>query len=198
MKKFIFIVLGIYLLSSWGSSAKSENEPYISIPLAGNYDFQQIGLGDLDGDGELEYIIKEPNFNSDPYQSPGYWKPSPTTYKLEAYKRNGTLLWTYDMGWAIEAGIWYSPWIVYDLDGDRKAEVYCKAGVGDPRNEKGLVESGPEYLVKIDGLTGKIVKKSDWISRESYPNYNYYCRNFLAIAYLDGKRPSTHYATRNI
>lgn len=190
MKKFFFMVLGILLFSAWGLGAENEGKSYISIPLAGNYDFQQIGLGDLDGDGELEYIIKQPNFNCDPSQSPGYWKPSPTTYKLEAYKQNGALLWTYDMGWAIEAGIWYSPWIVYDLDGDGKAEVYCKAGEGDPRNEKGLVESGPEYLVKIDGLTGKVVKKTDWISREGYPGYNYYCRNFLAIAYLDGKKPS--------
>ncbi|MBD3267515.1 hypothetical protein GF373_12680 [bacterium] len=160
------------------------------IPLAGDYDFQKIGLGDLDGDGELEYIIKQPNFNTDPYQQPGYWKPSKTTYKLEAYKKDGTLLWRYDMGWAIEAGIWYSPWVVYDIDQDGKAEVYCKAGEGDPRTKKGHVESGPEYLVKLDGETGKIVQKTDWIGREDYPSYNYYCRNFLAVAYLDGKKPS--------
>ena len=189
MKRFVIVTLGVFLLSL-GLQADNEVKPYVSIPLAGNYDFQQIGLGDLNGDGELEYIIKQPNFNTDPYQQPGYWKPSLTTYKLEAYKRDGTLLWIYDMGWAIESGIWYAPWVVYDLDGDGKAEVYCKAGEGDPRNEKGLVEFGPEYLVKIDGESGKIVQKTDWIGRTGYPDYNYYCRNFLAIAYLDGKKPS--------
>jgi rhamnogalacturonan endolyase len=165
-------------------------KPYISIPLKGDYDFQKIGIADLDGDGAYEYIIKQPNFNTDPYQQPGYWKKSTTTYKLEAYRLDGTMMWRYDMGWSIEAGIWYSPWIVYDVDGDGKAEVYCKAGVGDPRDEKGLVQSGPEYLVKIDGESGKVVAKTAWLSRDGFTKYNYYCRNFLTVAYLDGKKPS--------
>ena len=165
-------------------------KPYISIPLKGDYDFQKIGIADLDGDGAYEYVIKQPNFNTDPYQQPGYWKRSTTTYKLEAYRLDGTMMWRYDMGWSIEAGIWYSPWIVYDVDGDGKAEVYCKAGVGDPRDEKGLVQSGPEYLVKIDGQTGKIVAKTAWLSRDGFSKYNYYCRNFLTVAYLDGRTPS--------
>jgi rhamnogalacturonan endolyase len=165
-------------------------KPYIRIPLKGSYDFQKVGIGDLDGDGVYEYFIKQPNFNTDPYQRPGYWKRSTTTYKLEAYRLDGTMMWRYDMGWSIEAGIWYSPWIVYDVDGDGKAEVYCKAGVGDPRDEKGLVKSGPEYLVKIDGQTGKVVTRTAWLSRDGFPSYNYYCRNFLTVAYLDGKTPS--------
>jgi rhamnogalacturonan endolyase len=99
-------------------------------------------------------------------------------------------MWHYDMGWSIEAGIWYSPWIVYDVDGDGEAEVYCKAGEGDPRDEKGLVQTGPEYLVKLDGETGKVVAKTDWPSRDGFSKYNYYCRNFLTVAYLDGKKPS--------
>ncbi|MEN6337938.1 MAG: silent information regulator protein Sir2 [Phycisphaerales bacterium] len=166
------------------------SKPYLRIPLGGDYDFQQVGIGDLDGDGSLEFLIKQPNFNTDPYQQPGYWKPSTTTYKIEAYRLDGTMLWRYDMGWSIEAGVWYSPWVVYDVDGDGRAEVYCKAGEGDPRDEKGLVQTGPEYLVKLDGRTGQIVAKTAWLSREGYPDYNYYCRNFLTVAYLDGKTPS--------
>jgi len=194
-----------YALYSCGENEKIQNwerlaevsirltgkpKPYISIPLKGDYDFQKVGIADLDGDGAYEFVIKQPDFNTDPYQQPGYWKKSTTTYKLEAYRLDGTMLWRYDMGWSIEAGIWYSPWIVYDVDGDGKAEVYCKAGVGDPRDEKGLVQTGPEYLVKIDGQTGKVVAKTDWLSRDGFPSYNYYCRNFLTIAYLDGKTPS--------
>jgi len=160
------------------------------IPFKGDYTAQKVGVGDLDGDGQYEYVIKQPNFNTDPYQQPGYWKRSTTTYKLEAYELDGTLMWRYDMGWAIEAGIWYSPWLVYDVDQDGKAEVYAKAGEGDPREPEGHVESGPEYLVKINGETGKIVAKTDWPSREGFDKYNYYCRNFLAVAYLDGRNPS--------
>lgn len=172
------------------AGAVVNSEGYISIPLSGDYDFQKVGIGDLDGDGVYEYIIKQPNFNTDPYQKPGYWKKSNTTYKLEAYRLDGTMLWRYDMGWSIEAGIWYAPWIVYDVDGDGMAEVYCKAGEGDPRDEKGLVQTGPEYLVKIDGRTGKVVGKTAWLSRDGFSKYNYYCRNFLTVAYLDGKKPS--------
>jgi len=169
---------------------EGRSRPYLSIPLKGDYDFQKVGIADLDGDGAYEYVIKQPNFNTDPYQQPGYWKRSTTTYKLEAYRLDGTRMWRYDMGWSIEAGIWYSPWIVYDVDGDGKAEVYCKAGVGDPRDEKGLVQTGPEYLVKIDGKTGKVVDKTDWLSRDGFSDYNRYCRNFLTVAYLDGTTPS--------
>jgi len=198
-KPFIYELYGY---SQKNESAKSKRlgevritltgqpKSYISIPLKGDYDFQKIGLGDLDGDGVYEFIIKQPDFNTDPYQQPGYWKRSTTTYKLEAYRLDGTMMWRYDMGWSIEAGIWYSPWIVYDVDGDGKAEVYCKAGVGDPRDEKGLVTTGPEYLVKIDGQSGQVVAKTEWLTRDGYPDYNYYCRNFLTVAYLDGKTPS--------
>ena len=78
-------------------------------------------LSDLDGDGVYDYVIKQPNANIDPYEK--YWKPSPTTYKLEAYGHDGGLLWRFDLGWAIEQGIWYSPYVVYDLDGDGRVEV---------------------------------------------------------------------------
>jgi len=172
------------------ATARVCSKPYLSIPLGGDYDFQKVGVGDLDGDGSLEFLIRQPDFNTDPYQKPGYWKPSTTTYKIEAYQLDGTMMWRHDMGWSIEAGIWYAPWIVYDVDGDGKAEVYCKAGEGDPRDEKGLVQTGPEYLIKLDGQTGRIVGKTAWLSREGYPDYNYYCRNFLTVACLDGKTPS--------
>ncbi|MHC4679215.1 MAG: rhamnogalacturonan lyase family protein [Planctomycetota bacterium] len=177
-------------LGEVGILLTGRDRPYISIPLKGDYDFQKVGVADLDGDGTYEYIIKQPDFNTDPYQRPGYWKKSTTTYKLEAYRPDGTMMWRYDMGWSIEAGIWYSPWIVYDVDGDGKAEVYCKAGEGDPRDEKGLVQTGPEYLIKLDGETGKVLAKTDWPSRDGFSQYNYYCRNFLTVAYLDGKKPS--------
>jgi len=165
-------------------------ESYLAIPLQGDYRTHKVGAGDLDGDGRYELVIQQPDFNTDPYQAPGYWKKSPDTYKLEAYSLDGRFLWRHDMGWSIEAGTWYAPYVVYDLDGDGKAEVYCKGGEGDPREPEGHVKTGPEWLYKLDGLTGQIVRKIPWIPRlPEIGEYNYFCRNMLAVAYLDGKRP---------
>lgn len=162
---------------------------YVRLKLQGNYRAQKVGLADLDGDGRLDYLVKQPDFNTDPYQKPGYWKKSQDTYKLEAYRSDGTFLWRYDMGWAIEEGIWYSPIVAYDLDGDGKAEVFTKAGEGDPRDADGRVTTGPEYLVVLDGATGKVRQKLPWPNREGLEDYNYFCRNLLGIGYLDGVHP---------
>ena len=170
-------------------NTSEEGQDYISILFQGKYRAQKVAIADLDGDGMLEYIIKQPDFNVDPYQKPGYWKKSEDTYKIEAYRQDGTFMWRYDMGWAIEEGVWYSPIVVYDIDGDGKAEVYTKAGEGDPRDSDGRVTSGPEYLVKLDGATGEVLEKIDWLTRDGIDDYNYYCRNMLGVAYLDGKSP---------
>ena len=165
-------------------------ESSLAIRLQGNYRTHKVGVGDLDGDGQYELVIQQPDFNTDPYQAPGYWKKSPDTYKLEAYSLDGRFLWRHDMGWSIEAGTWYAPYVVYDLDGDGKAEVYCKGGEGDPREPEGHVKTGPEWLYRLDGQTGQIVKQIAWIPRlPEIGEYNYFCRNMLAVAYLDGRRP---------
>ena len=168
----------------------SPGQSCIAIRMQGDYRTHKVGAGDLDGDGRFELIIQQPDFNTDPYQSPGYWKKSPDTYKLEAYSLDGRFLWRHDMGWSIEAGTWYAPYVVYDLDGDGQAEVYCKGGEGDPREPEGHVKTGPEWLYKLDGPTGNIVNRIPWIPRlPEIGEYNYYCRNMLAIAYLDGRKP---------
>ena len=166
------------------------NVPYYSIKLKDNVMLKRIGFGDLDGDGAYDFVMQSPDFNVDPYYRPGYWKRSPETYKLDAYSSKGKHLWQYDMGWAIEAGTWYSPYMVFDIDQDGKAEIYAKAGEGDPREMDGHVLTGPEYLVKLDPATGKIIHKQDWISKEGFEQYNYWSRNFLTVAYLDGINPS--------
>lgn len=165
----------------------AEGRAYLSIKLDGTHTFQKVGIADLDGDGLLDFVIKQPNTNVDPYEK--YWKRSTNTYKLEAYRSDGTFLWRYDLGWAIECGIWYSPYVVFDFDGDGRAEVAVKTGEGDPRDPDGRVTSGPEYLSILDGRTGKERTRVEWPSREGFPNYNYACRNQLGIAYLDGKTP---------
>lgn len=167
---------------------------YISIKLAGDYGANRLGTGDLDGDGQYEYVIKQPKVNFDPWAGDGtpgkgFWKPSPGTYKLEAYEADGTIMWQYDMGWAIEQGVWFSPFVIHDLDGDGSAEIAIKGGEGDPRSPDGHVVTGPEFLMILDGKTGKEITRTDWIPREGYVTSEALNRNQLSVAYLDGKTP---------
>ncbi|MDO8544612.1 MAG: hypothetical protein Q7S40_29575 [Opitutaceae bacterium] len=177
---------------------------FVRIKLQGDYKAQKVAVADLDGDGKYDYLVKHPDFNVDPYAMgpPGYWKPSPEPYKLDAYRHDGTFMWRYDMGPGIETGIWYSPIVVYDVDGDGRAEVYCKAGPVDPaemvRHERGMVIGGPEFLVKLDGATGRELARVPWPDRSGIKDrgrdgelhdYNFISRNLLGVAYLDGKRP---------
>ena len=172
-------------------SGKRQKGNYLGIKLDGDHKFQKCGLGDLDGDGRLDYVIKQPETNIDPWIK--YWQKSPDTYQIEAWTHDGKLLWRYDLGWAIERGIWYSPYLVYDFDGDGKAEVAAKIGEGDPRDPDGRVTSGPEWVAILDGLTGRERCRAPWPSREGFgaaeSAYNYASRNQLAVAYLDGRTP---------
>lgn len=152
--------------------------------------FQKVGIGDLDGDGRYDFVLKLPADSIDPALP--WWTPSPDTYQLEAYTQDGRRLWQKDLGWAIERGIWYSPLTVFDLDGDGKAEVAVKTGEGDPRGEDGRVQTGPEWISILDGPTGTELARDDWPSRQipGEPfNYNLSSRNQICVAYLDGRTP---------
>ena len=166
---------------------RGEGTPFVSIKLGEGCKFQKIGIADLNGDGRYDYVIKQPSGNVDPWSK--VWYASPETYKIEAYLHDGTRLWAKDLGWAIERGIWYSPYIVHDLDGDGRAEVAAKIGEGNPRDKDGRVTSGPEWVVVWDGMTGKARARAPWPSREGFDEYSRMCRNQMAVAYLDGKTP---------
>lgn len=184
------VVNGVAVNEPGASAIVKATDPvckYKSIKLQGDYRFQKAGIADLNGDGKYDFVIKQPSDNIDP--AGDYWVRSPDTYKLEAYLNDGTFLWRKDLGWAIERGIWYSPYVVYDFDGDGKAEVAVKTGEGDPRDPDGRVTSGPEYLSLLDGMTGEEKARVDWPSRDQFGNYNYASRNQLAVGYLDGKTP---------
>ena len=161
---------------------------YISIKLKDNVKAGRVAVADLNGDGIYDYIIRHPHTNVDP----GVASPNDgTTYKIEAYLSDGTYLWTKDLGQGIEPGVWYSPFMVYDFDGDGKAEVVLKtAGDDYLKNEKGRVYGGSEYLSVLDGMTGKELARVDWPERnDRYGNLIRQNRNQIGMAYLDGKTP---------
>lgn len=170
------------------------------------YNANDATVGDVDGDGEYEIILKWDPSNSKDNSQDGY---TGNVY-IDAYKLNGKRLWRIDLGKNIRAGAHYTQLMVYDFDGDGKAEVACKTADGtidgkgkvigdanaDYRNTKGRVLDGPEYLTVFDGGTGKAVDTinyepargnvQDW--GDGYGNR---CDRFLAcVAYLDGQHPS--------
>ncbi|WP_145151984.1 rhamnogalacturonan lyase [Paenibacillus xylanexedens] len=197
--------------SVWGNN-------YLSVPLsvpaggttpdgvAYTYSANDASAGDLDGDGEYELIVKWDPSNSKDNSQSGYTGE----VFIDAYKLNGTRLWRISLGKNIRAGAHYTQFMVYDLDGDGKAEVAMKTADGtkdgtgvvigdaskDYRNSSGYVLSGPEFLTVFNGQTGKALSTvnyepargnvSDWGD-----NYGNRVDRFLAaVAYLDGERPS--------
>jgi rhamnogalacturonan endolyase len=173
------------------------------------YSASDASVGDLDGDGEYEIILKwEPSNAKDNSQS-GH---TGNVY-IDAYKLNGTRLWRIDLGCNIRAGAHYTQIMVYDLDGDGKAEVACKTAPGskdatgayvkagsnnttDYRNSNGYVLSGDEYLTIFEGQSGKKLQTINYTPARGNvsswgDNYGNRLDRYLAcIAYLDGKTPS--------
>ncbi|MCG5451749.1 cellulose binding domain-containing protein [Micromonospora sp. NIE111] len=171
-----------------------------------SYSASDASVGDLNGDGTYEIVLKwEPSNAKDNSQS-GY---TGNVY-VDAYTITGTRLWRVDLGRNIRAGAHYTQFQVYDYDGDGRAEVAMKTADGtrsgtgqligsssaDHRNSSGYVLSGPEYLTMFNGQTGAIASTvtydpprgtvSSW--GDSYGNR---VDRFLAgTAYLDGQRPS--------
>ncbi len=174
--------------------ANPPEQQYISFKLRDDVQgrgIHKIGIGDLDGDGEYDFVIKRPGGRTDP----GRVRKSTDTFKVEGYKSDGAFLWRKDLGWSIELGTWYSPMMVYDFNGDGKAEVALKTGEGDPRNENGQVLTGPEYCSVWNGETGEEIARVDWITRGNLSDWgdtsgNRASRHMMGVAYLDGKTPS--------
>ncbi len=203
-----------------GSFALKANPPsggYLTVPLQtpDGYSPNDASVGDLDGDGEYEIVLHQTGRGRDNSQA-GQTDPP----ILQAYKLDGTLLWTINLGRNIREGAHYTQFMVYDLDGDGRAEVACKTAdgtvdgtgkvIGDPnaddRNEAGYILRGPEFLTIFDGRTGAALATTNYVPprhptkldptpeelKEIWGDgYGNRCDRFLAcVAYLDGRRPS--------
>jgi len=163
---------------------------YKTISFQGDYMPSRAGIAiaDLNGDGTYDFVIKQPGYSIDPAGSPN---TDGTTYKLEAYLSDGTFLWRYDLGPGIEPGIWYSPYVVYDFNGNGRAEVAVKTAPGAERDADGRVRSGEQRVTLLDGMTGEELAWAPWPERDvRYGDYNRLNRNQMGVAYLDGKTPS--------
>lgn len=215
-----------------GSYILPANAPngYLDIPLqkpadgttpAGDtytYTPNDASIGDVDGDGEYEIILKWDPSNSHDNSHDGYTGE----VLIDCYKLSGQHLWRINLGKNIRAGAHYTQFMVYDLDGDGKAEVvtrtadgtidgkgniigdaqadYREAGTFDKKRNRtvnqGRIFKGKEYLTVFSGLTGEALKTIDYIPQRGNlkawgDNRANRSDRFLAcIAYLDGVHPS--------
>jgi rhamnogalacturonan endolyase len=92
-------------------------------------------------------------------------------------------MWRIDLGINVREGEHYTQFMVYDLDGDGRAEVACKTADGttdgqgkvigdetkDWRNKEsesrryGRILAGPEYFTIFEGTTGAALKTVDYV-----------------------------------
>ena len=139
--------------------------------LGGTYTANDASPGDLDGDGQLDLVLKWDPSNS---QDSSFSNKSDDVL-IDGIKLDGTKLWRIDLGVNIRAGAHDTQMSVYDFDGDGKSELAVKTGPGtkdgtgsylktgpaagadnsvDLRGPRGMTLGGPEWLTVFDGETG--------------------------------------------
>ena len=132
-----------YSVRSQGSGLHADAQvalsgSYLSIPLvpppggttpAGEsftYTANDGSVGDLDGDGRYEIVLKwDPTISKDNAFS-GYSGSA----LLDAYTLDGRRLWRIDLGPNVRAGAHYTQFLVFDFDGDGRSEVVAKTADG--------------------------------------------------------------------
>ena len=208
-----------------GNCILPANAPYgyINIPLcppndgitpAGEsytYCPSDASIGDVDGDGEYEIILKWNPSNAHDNAHDGYTG----NVFVDCYKLSGQRLWRIDLGKNIRAGAHYTQIMVFDLDGNNHAEIVMKTSdgtidgtgkiigdinadyrePGNPRNQ-GRILTGNEYLTIFNGQTGAEMQTIDYLPPRGKledwgdPRANRSDRHLAAIAYLNGINPS--------
>jgi len=90
------------------------------------YSANDMSVGDVDGDGQYEYIVKWDPSNSKDVSQIGY---TGNVY-VDTYESDGRLLNRIDLGVNIRAGAHYTQVLAYDYDGDGKSELLLKTAPG--------------------------------------------------------------------
>lgn len=125
------------------------------------YTPDDISVGDLDGDGNYELVLKWMPSNQQDNGYNGYTSPC----IIDAYRMDGTQLWRINLGLNIRSGNHYTQFLVYDFDGDGKAEVICKTAPGSKDGKGNYVsKAGTEAAVTDVDNTKTYVNSNGRIS----------------------------------
>jgi len=170
-------------------------------------------IGDVDGDGEYEIILKWDPSNAHDNAHSGFTGST----MFDCYRLNGERLWRIDLGRNIRSGAHYTPFLVYDFDGDGNAELAVRTSDGtvdgkgnvigdasaDYREQgepsgplTGRILTGKEYLTLFSGLTGEALATVPYVPERGNPldwgdiKANRSDRFLAAVAYLDGSKAS--------
>lgn len=149
--------------------------------VAYEYTANDASVGDLDGDGRYEIVLKWDPTNSKDNAFSGYTGP----VLLDAYTLEGKRLWRIDLGRNIRAGAHYTQFQVFDYDGDGRAEIAMRTSdgtidgtgkvLGDanadwrggpveiPTKDKTGAEIKPDGAM-VAKLTGRILKGPEFLT----------------------------------
>ncbi len=148
-----------------------------------SYTANDMSVGDLDGDGQLELIVKWYPDNAKDNAHNGY---TGTTildaYDIDIATGSAELMWRIDLGLNIRSGAHYTQFQVWDYDGDGKAELLCKTADGTTVYDGSLKETGhvgavsmasldiskrpkeQEYDYRATDSSGRIVKGPEYLT----------------------------------
>ncbi len=194
---------------------------YFAVPLQKPDEMHSANdatVADVDGDGQYEIILKWDPWNSHDNSHDGMTDAT----LIDCYRLNGERLWRIDLGQNIRSGAHYTPFIVYDLDGDGRAELMVKTADGtrdakgkvigdslaDYRNPAGRILTGPEYLSVFNGMTGEVMDTKPYVPERGDVNSwgdnrgNRSERYLAAVGYFGGRTASAvfcrGYYTRSV
>ncbi len=140
------------------SSDAAAADPCVVIPIKSGGTIHFVWVGDLDGDGKLDYVVDRCTTNPQ---------------KIEAYKNDGTFMWEVNFGpnsanqdnispgsATIDVGMWDGV-TVGDVNGDGKAEVIIKIANGVKLGDGTTwtnSDNNKQWLAVLNGATGAILK----------------------------------------
>ncbi|GAA5068938.1 hypothetical protein HNP84_009034 [Thermocatellispora tengchongensis] len=167
-------------------SANHAVEPVVRVPLRPGGPVKFVWAGDLDGDGEYDYVLDR--------------QTSPQT--IEAYRGDGRFLWSVNMGpnstdqdnieggsATIDVGHWDGV-TVGDLDSDGRAEVALRVANGvtfGDGTKHTAADNVRQAIAILDGRTGA-PRATAPVPTDYIGDGPMYAR--FGIGYLDGVTPS--------